>query len=66
VVVDPGSPSVVYEATQGAGISKSTDGGAGWNAINAGLENLSITMLTVDPTNPTRRRCTPARAMRSW
>jgi photosystem II stability/assembly factor-like uncharacterized protein len=66
IAVDPLRPNVVYAATGTnasynlasgfAGLFKSIDGGATWNAVNAGLEILSdtgaaITALALDPVN---------------
>jgi len=42
----------IYAGTNGFGIYKSTDGGASWSAINAGLTNLAVTSIVVDPNNP--------------
>jgi hypothetical protein len=37
IAVDPNNANVLYAGTAGAGIFKSTDGGATWNAINNGF-----------------------------
>jgi photosystem II stability/assembly factor-like uncharacterized protein len=48
LVIDPMSPSTLYAIRFGAGLSKSTDGGASWTAT--GFTKTSGP-LTVDPTN---------------
>ena len=39
LVADPSNPRIVYAATQGGGVFKSTDGGATWAARSTGLTN---------------------------
>jgi hypothetical protein len=56
MVIDPQNPSTVYAANfdSGAGVFKSTDGGASWNAANSGLPafQYSPVALAIDPQNP--------------
>ncbi len=52
MVFAPSNPQVVYLGTSGAGLYKSIDGGAHWNA--SGLAGLTIWGLAVDPTNPNK------------
>jgi photosystem II stability/assembly factor-like uncharacterized protein len=47
LAVDPGQPSTLYAATDGAGVFKSTDGGKSWVAINEGLANFFVTALAL-------------------
>ena len=50
---DPTNPSIIYANVAGHnGLSRSTDGGLSWNAINTGLEHQSVSKLTIDPSNP--------------
>ena len=50
VAIDPQNTSTVYAAT-GAGVFRSTDGGANWSAVNSGLTTLAVAALAVDPQN---------------
>jgi photosystem II stability/assembly factor-like uncharacterized protein len=55
--IDPANPDTLYVGTYGAGIFKSDDNGASWNAANAGLKALApgsafSRRLAVDPQNP--------------
>ena len=52
LAIDPSSPSTLYTGTAGAGIFKSTNGGKGWTAVNAGLTNKDVLALAVDPSTP--------------
>jgi photosystem II stability/assembly factor-like uncharacterized protein len=52
VAVDPSNPSVVYAATEGGGVFKSRDAGASWSSVNAGLGDLNVYGLTLDPKDP--------------
>ncbi|HQQ76419.1 MAG TPA: hypothetical protein PLB01_03615 [Thermoanaerobaculia bacterium] len=52
VAVDPSNPSVVYAATEGGGVFKSRDAGASWFSVNAGLGDLNVYGLTLDPKDP--------------
>jgi photosystem II stability/assembly factor-like uncharacterized protein len=40
----------LFAGTQSNGVFVSLDGGASWNAMNAGLTNLAVYVLAVDPT----------------
>ena len=49
----PQTPSTLYAGTGGAGVFKSTDGGATWTSINASwLSNAFVLALAVDPELP--------------
>lgn len=55
--IDPANPDTLYVGTYGAGIFKSVDNGASWNAANAGLKAVPSGSafsgrLAVDPQNP--------------
>jgi photosystem II stability/assembly factor-like uncharacterized protein len=50
LVIDPRNTSTVYAGTH-SGVFKSTDGGASWGAVNAGLTTLSVGSLAIDPNN---------------
>jgi photosystem II stability/assembly factor-like uncharacterized protein len=65
LVVDPTNANVLYAGTvtpsgvESVGAFKSTDGGASWSAINAGLVDpftqfspLDVAALSIDPSNP--------------
>jgi photosystem II stability/assembly factor-like uncharacterized protein len=52
MVFAPSNPQTVYLGTSGAGIYKSTDGGAHWNA--SGLAGFTVWGLAVDPDDPNR------------
>ena len=62
LVTDPENSSTLYAGTgensfifnldTGRGIFKSTDGGATWASINAGLSDLNISALVIDPRTP--------------
>jgi hypothetical protein len=49
IVVDPTAPQTVYVSAPGAGVFKSTDGGATWNAARGGLPATTGGSLTMDP-----------------
>src|SRR5439155_8626085 len=51
LVIDPRTPTTLY-AAQSAGVFKSTDGGANWSSIIAGLTNLKVFALAIDPKTP--------------
>src|ERR1700687_2900219 len=53
IAIDPAKPATVYAANF-SGIFKSTDGGESFAAISAGLTNLFVTALVIDPKNPSR------------
>src|SRR5262252_4328606 len=52
IAIDPVHPSTVYAGSSGGGVFKSTDGGDRWAAANAGLTNLNVNALIVDPAMP--------------
>jgi photosystem II stability/assembly factor-like uncharacterized protein len=56
LAIDPANPDTLYVGTYGAGIFKSADNGASWNAANAGLKAIPDSAfsgsLAVDPQNP--------------
>lgn len=58
IIVDPSNPQWVYAATgwwddvRGAGLFKSEDGGATWQAINQGFPGKTVSTLAMDPTDP--------------
>jgi photosystem II stability/assembly factor-like uncharacterized protein len=43
------NPNIMYAGTWGAGVHKTTDGGATWTQVNTGLPNLQINAIAVDP-----------------
>jgi photosystem II stability/assembly factor-like uncharacterized protein len=46
-------PGTLYAAIGGAGLFRSTDGAASWNAVNSGLpDSLYVYAVAVDPQNP--------------
>lgn len=52
---DPQDSRVVYLATEGSGILKTTDGGTHWERLDQvgdGIRNGSVSALVIDPTNP--------------
>jgi len=51
IALDPWEPSILYAAT-GVGVFRSSDGGNSWQAINAGLNNLSVYSLAIDSNDP--------------
>jgi len=52
MVVDPTTPTTIYEATGDLGVFKSADGGATWKQASTGLTSSNILILTIDPVNP--------------
>src|SRR5262245_16899711 len=59
LAIDPQHPGTLYAGTglrdvgpAGAGVFKSTDGGASWNAVNNGLGNTNVLALVLDPAAP--------------
>lgn len=57
LAVDPTNANVMYLGTGafvggGAGVYKSTDGGASWSAANQDMIDYRITAVAVDPANP--------------
>src|SRR5439155_11015016 len=53
LAVDPVTTTIIYAGTDGGGIFRSTNGGASWTAINAGLSNSSVSALAVSFASPT-------------
>lgn len=51
VSLQPGDEETLYAGTLGAGLLASTDGGATWNARDAGLADDHVSAVTIDPTN---------------
>lgn len=49
VLIDPTSPAIVYAATD-AGVFRTVDAGANWVTVNAGLSELGVGNITLDPT----------------
>jgi hypothetical protein len=56
LAVDPSAPATLYAGSWAAdfGVFKSTDGGASWTAMNAGLTSLFVNALAIDPSTPAR------------
>ncbi|MEO0248525.1 MAG: hypothetical protein ABIN58_03055, partial [candidate division WOR-3 bacterium] len=51
--IDPSEPTTLYAGVRGAGVFKSSDDGASWQAVNAGLPtNAAVQALAVHPTTP--------------
>jgi hypothetical protein len=44
------SPSIVFAGTDGGGVFQTINGGEIWAPLNAGLSNLSVLSLVIDPT----------------
>src|SRR2546425_1395230 len=53
LAIDPQRPTTLFAGTRDHGVYKSTDGGRSWQAVNSGLNNLSVSALVVDSRNPT-------------
>jgi photosystem II stability/assembly factor-like uncharacterized protein len=53
LAIDAQTPTTLYGGTEFRGIFKSTDGGAGWRAVNTGLTNSWVAGLAIDPQTPT-------------
>jgi photosystem II stability/assembly factor-like uncharacterized protein len=57
LAVDPLTPDIVYAGgvrdREGFGVFKTVDGGRTWRPINAGLTNLHVRALAIDPQTPT-------------
>jgi uncharacterized protein (TIGR03437 family) len=51
MVVDPTTPTTLYEATADLGIFKSLDGGATWTAASNGIAEANVLALAIDPAN---------------
>ena len=58
LVVDPREPKTVYAGTDHVGVLKTTDGGARWTEVNAGIRpgagrrRLAVDSLAIDPRSP--------------
>src|ERR1700687_3388939 len=52
LAIDPLATRTLYAGTNGDGVYKSTDGSVQWNAINIGLDSLSVAALVIDPITP--------------
>ena len=52
LVVSSLAPPTLYAGTGSSGVFKSTDSGASWVAKNAGLTNLGVAVLAIDPSHP--------------
>jgi photosystem II stability/assembly factor-like uncharacterized protein len=52
IAIDPRNDRNIYAAVQTGGILKSSDGGTTWGTANAGLANLDMYALAIDPHNP--------------
>jgi photosystem II stability/assembly factor-like uncharacterized protein len=62
LAIDPRTPTIIYAGTTiyygttvtyRGGVFKSTDGGSTWSEVSAGLTNLDIRALAIDPQTPT-------------
>ena len=51
-LVDPTTPTTLYEATADLGVFKSLDGGATWTSASGGLAGTNIQALAIDPVHP--------------
>jgi hypothetical protein len=51
LAIDPGTPNTLYAG--GNGVSRSTDSGAIWTAVNAGLQAYWVYALAIHPATPT-------------
>lgn len=52
LAVDPRDANVVYAATGGGGVWKTTDGGASWSPLTDTQSSLVIGCIALDPSNP--------------
>ena len=52
VAQDPFNPAVVYAMTFGSGMYKSSDYGANWAPISAGISYLTLQSMAIDPVQP--------------
>src|SRR5207342_1891856 len=48
LAVDPTAPSMIYAATSGRGVFRSSDRGRSWRSFNAGMSNRAVFSLTID------------------
>jgi uncharacterized protein (TIGR03437 family) len=51
-VVDPTTPTTLYEATTDLGVFKSLDGGATWTTAGNGIAGANVQTLAIDPVHP--------------
>lgn len=51
-IVSNAATHTIYVGSNGGGILKSTDNGGSFVAVNNGLDDLTITAMVMDPTNP--------------
>jgi photosystem II stability/assembly factor-like uncharacterized protein len=49
IVIDPNNRSLLYAATSGSGVFRSSDGGELWKAFNSGLSDLDVRTLALAP-----------------
>lgn len=54
ITIDPNDPAVMFAATRGEGVFRSTDSGHTWEQANEGLENLFANTVVVDPSDSQR------------
>lgn len=54
IATSPSDASVVYVGIANGGVYRSSDGGATWSAVNAGLGNFDVLSLGVSPSDPQR------------
>ena len=54
IQISPDDPNILYAATRFAGIAKSTDAGANWEAASTGLPSTEMVTLTLDDRSPAR------------
>jgi uncharacterized protein (TIGR03437 family) len=52
LVVDPATPTTLYEATGDRGVWKSTDGGTTWTQSSSGISGASVQAIAIDPAHP--------------
>ena len=52
LVIDPVVPAIAFAGTTGAGVLKTTDGGASWATANTGLPTNNVLALAIDPATP--------------
>ena len=52
LLIDPANPSIMYAASVGGGVWKSSNGGASWNQLtDLILPNIAVASLAMDPSN---------------
>src|SRR5262245_3455570 len=52
IAIHPVRTGVVYAATYGGGVYKSTNGGTSWSQVNLGLVNTNVRDIALDPVRP--------------